>query len=194
LQQLGSDVMELLDWLAIEKVLVCGISLGGMTALWLASHLGGRIRGIIAANTAARIGSVTSWNERIALVESEGMDALARIVPQRWLTARFRSGHPEVVRACEAMVRATPAQGYIGCCSAIRDMDLSHDLNKIDVPVLIISGKHDQMTTTADAQILGKQIAGALHVQLSAAHLSNLECATEFNAAVMEFLRSETER
>src|SRR5207248_1045827 len=37
-EQLGRDVLGLMDALGIERAHFCGLSLGGMTAMWLAVH------------------------------------------------------------------------------------------------------------------------------------------------------------
>ena len=63
--QLGGDLLALLDHLAIARAHLCGISLGGLTALWFAATYPDRVGRAVFANTAARIGSVEIWTARI---------------------------------------------------------------------------------------------------------------------------------
>src|SRR4051812_28620258 len=57
IEQLGRDVLSVLDAAGVERATICGASLGALTAIWLARHAPERVVGIILANTAARIGS-----------------------------------------------------------------------------------------------------------------------------------------
>ena len=78
LEQLGGDALAILDAEGIASAHVCGLSLGGITAMWLGVHAPERVTSLVLANTAARIGSVESWTERLALVRSGGMAAVAQ--------------------------------------------------------------------------------------------------------------------
>ena len=60
IDRLGIDVVSLLDGLNIERAHVCGISIGGITALWLGVNAADRVDRLVLANTCARIGSASS--------------------------------------------------------------------------------------------------------------------------------------
>src|ERR1700685_3716654 len=77
IEQLGRDVLQLLDEVKTDRASVCGLSLGGVVALWLGIHAPGRLQRLIFANTAARIGSQEMWDQRIATVRNTGMSPLA---------------------------------------------------------------------------------------------------------------------
>jgi 3-oxoadipate enol-lactonase len=188
LGDLGRDVLGLLDALAIGRVNFCGLSIGGMVGQWLGIHAPQRLNRLVLANTAAKIGSEEIWNARVALVEREG---LAPVIPgalERWLTAGLRAAHPEIARWAEAMMRATNPAGYMACCMALRDTDFRASLGGIALPVLVIAGSDDPVTTPADGRFLAEAISGARYVELQAAHLSNVEAADAFNAILLEFL------
>jgi 3-oxoadipate enol-lactonase len=188
LAELGADALGVLDAAGAERAHVCGLSLGGITAMWLALHAASRISSVVLANTAARIATRAFWEERIALVRTGGLDAVAAVAPSRWFTPAFRSTHPEVVSALTAtLARCTPA-GYIGCSAALRDADLREAVHRIQVPVLVISGTEDPATPPADADDLCARIAAARRCDLDASHLSNVEAAAAFTAAVRSFL------
>ena len=59
---------------------------------------------------------------------------------------------------------------------------------RITAPTLVIAGTHDAATTPAAGQFMVGKIAGARYVELDAAHLSNVEAADRFTAAVLAFL------
>ena len=118
IDRLGRDALSLMDAAGITRADVCGVSLGGMTALWLGEHAPGRVNRLVLANTGARIGSNDMWNERIRGVTTEGLEALADSVMARWFTAGFRAAEPEIVERLRKGLCRTPVEGYAGCCAA----------------------------------------------------------------------------
>jgi 3-oxoadipate enol-lactonase len=86
------------------------------------------------------------------------------------------------------MLAATPVEGYIACCEAIRDMDHRDILARIAAPTLIIAGRQDQATPVAAAQFIHSRIAGASLTILDAAHISNVEQPSAYAETVLGFL------
>jgi 3-oxoadipate enol-lactonase len=185
IDRLGADLTAVIDATGNKQADLCGISIGGMTALWVAVHAPERVRRLILANTAARIGDRELWNERIRIARTAGMTPLADASMSRWFTERYRSRAPEVVARMHATLAATSVGGYTGCCAALRDADLRSQASRVAAPTLIITGTHDIATPPQAGQWLAGQISGATVIQLDAAHLSNVECAGEFNRAVI---------
>ena len=188
LDQLGRDVVHLLDELGAERVNFCGLSLGGLVGMWLAVHAPERVNRVVLANTAARIGSEEMWDERVAAVHNSGMDALAKATPARWFTPQFREKHAEEMEQVKRMIALTAANGYSSCCAVLREADLSACLSAIAVPTLVIAGTHDLATPASKGRALAAAIPGARYVELNASHLSAWECADEFADAVLAFL------
>jgi 3-oxoadipate enol-lactonase len=190
-EQLGGDVVSLLDELRIAEAHFCGLSMGGMTGMWLGLHAANRLRKLVVSSASARFGSMESWNARIEKVLREGMASVATQVVERWYTPEFRRDHPEQVRATLQMLEATPAEGYAACCGALRDTDMREAIHAIHTPTLILTGAKDPVSPPADGQFLAAQIPGAQYRELQAAHLSNIEAAESYTDAVIHFLTSE---
>jgi 3-oxoadipate enol-lactonase len=188
LDELGGDVLGLLDHLGVSRFHVAGISLGGITALWLAVNAPERVLGLMPCNTAARIGSVETWRQRMEQVSQHGTASIAEATMERWFTAAFRRNAPARVEAARQMLLHTGAAGYVGCCAALRDADLRGELASITAPALAISGTYDPVTPPADGQFLQQHIAGAKFMELAAAHISNVEAAEAFQDAMLGFL------
>ena len=188
IDRLGRDALSLMDAVGITCADVCGVSLGGMTALWLGVHAPERVNRLVLANTGARIGSNDMWNERIRGVTTEGLEVLADSIMARWLTAAFRAAEPQVVERLRTALCRTPVAGYVGCCAALRDADLRDAAAGVRAPCLVVTGVHDVATPPALGTWLVEHLSGAAIVTLDAAHLSNIERAPQFNDAVTEFL------
>ncbi|MCS2171262.1 3-oxoadipate enol-lactonase [Scandinavium sp. TWS1a] len=189
LAQLGENVIALLDHLNIDKACFCGISVGGLTGLWLARFAPERFYGFAVANTAAKIGDQASWLARARAVRQEGMDVVAAGTADRWFTPAFRQHSPEVVEQLVHELTHMDPEGYAEGCEALAAADLRAEVSAITAPVLIIAGEYDPVTTLVDADFLHKNIAGSQCVTLPASHLSNVEAADEFASVVLSYFR-----
>ena len=188
IDRLGRDALAVLDAAGAERAHVCGLSLGGLTAMWLAVHAPQRVGRLVLASTAARIGTPDRWSERVRQVRAGGMDAIADAAMPRWFTEDFRRREPETVARHRAMVASCSPVGYTGGCAALRDTDLREAIRRIDAPTLVVSGTADPVTTPDDAIEMCARIPGARMVTFDTAHLPNVEQADRFSGAVREFL------
>lgn len=193
IDDLGLDALAILDAAGATAAHICGLSLGGLTGMWLGVHARNRVRSLVLSNTAARIGSARIWQERIELVKTSGVAPLADASMGRWFTDSFRAAHPDVVARYHQMLVSCPADGYASCCAALRDADLRTAIGKIAAPTLVIAGTHDPVTPPADADVIRARIRGARVFVLDAAHLSNVEQADAFNESVIAFITQHEE-
>lgn len=185
---LGQDVLHLTKTLGIEAFHFCGLSMGGLIGQWLALNGGNRIQKIVLCNTAAKIGTDASWNERIALVKSQGLEAVAASTPAKWFTDGFIEDEPNQVEGIMSDFKRNSPQGYVSNCAMVRDADFREVLKNIELPVLIIAGTQDPVTTVEDAKWMQSEIKNSELVSLNARHLSAFEKPTEFNEAIIQFL------
>lgn len=190
-EQLGGDVLAVLDALHIERASFCGISMGGFTGLWLGVHAPQRLLHLVVANSAAKIGTADGWLSRAALVREKGAAAMADLAassPSRWFTEPFVAAQPDLVRRAQGWIAGVAPEGYAACCEALAQGDLRSAIAGIAVPTLLIAGSADPVTTVADAQAMQSVIPGAKLAEVPASHLSNLEAPAAFDAALRAFL------
>jgi 3-oxoadipate enol-lactonase len=189
LDRLGQDVLDLFRALGVERAHICGLSLGGLIAQWLAIQHPGRVDRVVLANTAARIGDAATWSARIDAVRTGGMAAIRDAVVARFLSEGFRQRQPAVAARVAGMLDATPPEGYIGACAALRDADLRARVGGIRPPTLVIAGELDEATPPAQAEALRAAIpASRCLIIPNVAHLSNLEAPETFTRATLEHL------
>jgi 3-oxoadipate enol-lactonase len=190
IEQLGRDALAVLDAAGVKSAVVCGVSIGGLTSIWLGQHAHERVAKLVLANTAARIGTAEGWSERMRMVREVGMAAAAEQSLPRWFTDEFRAAHPDVMARYRQIASACPLESYIGACAALRDTDLRRDLHRITAPTLVVAGSRDLSTTVADSEYLRDNIPEAWMEVLEAAHLANVERPEEFSALLADFLFS----
>jgi 3-oxoadipate enol-lactonase len=189
LEQLGQDLLALLDRLRLERSHICGLSLGGMVALWLVLMHPERVERAVFANTAARIGTAQLWQARIDAVNTGGMEAIRDAVLARFLSERFRRNQPEATRQIGEMIEQTNPKGYMAACAALRDADVRARLTEIRTSSLILAGALDESTPPSQAfELHGAIPDSELVILHEAAHLSNVEQPEEFSRTLLAFL------
>jgi 3-oxoadipate enol-lactonase len=192
MDQLGGDLVALFNELGIPRAHICGLSLGGMVALWLAVYRPECVGRVVLANTAARIGTEVSWNERIRAIENGGMAAIRDMVVGRFLSLPFRRQHPETAEWVASILEATPSDGYIGSCRALAEADLSEVARHVETPCLVIGSLLDEATPPAQAEELAALLrTSQLTLLADAAHLSNIEQADAFTDLVISFFEAD---
>jgi 3-oxoadipate enol-lactonase len=189
MDELGADVLALLDRLGVERAAFCGLSIGGMIGMWCASEAPERIERLVLCCTVPHFPPPELWNERIDTVRAEGIEPMVEPALERWLPEGIRHERPDVEEHLRAMVASTPAEGYAGCCEAIRDMDLRPRLASIEAPTLVVAASDDPSTPKEKVKPIADAIAGARYVEIEgAAHIVNVAQPDAFDAAVLEFL------
>ncbi len=186
---LGRDALAVMDAAGARKAHFCGLSMGGVTGMWLGVNAPDRFDRLVLCNTGAKIGDAATWQQRIDTVLSAGMDPLVDAVVDRWFTKRFQQAEPAAVDRIRAMIKTTPPAGYAGCSAALRDVDLREAIKAIGLPTLVVAGRHDPSTPLADAEEIQAAIRGSHIAVLDSAHLSNIEQEAEFNRTVATFLK-----
>jgi 3-oxoadipate enol-lactonase len=173
---LGRDLLDLLDRLEIERASLCGVSIGGMTGMWIAANAPERLDRLVLCATSASMAPPEQWRERAALVRSEGMEPVIDATVDRWFTPEFVAHDPPVVASTRATIGATDPEAYASCCEAIAAMDLREEVRRIQAPTLVIAGADDPSAPPEAGGLIAERIPGArFEVVPDARHLVSLE-------------------
>jgi 3-oxoadipate enol-lactonase len=188
IETLAHDALGLLDALAIPRAHVCGLSMGGVVAMWLGINAPEHVDRLVLANTAAKIGTAEQWNARIDALQKGGMASIAPAVLARFFSPQLLDQPTPMMAQVRATLEATSKEGYAASCAAVRDADLRHALHRVRAPTLVIVGAPDLSPPPQDGRYIAGQIDGARCVELPATHLSNIQAAPAFTQALVQFL------
>jgi 3-oxoadipate enol-lactonase len=191
IDDLGRDVLALMNSLGIERASYCGTSIGGMVGIWLGASAPERIERLVLICTSAHMPPASAWRERAAAVLAAGSpEVVADGVVERWLTPDYAAEHPEVRAGLRTGLAATDAAGYAACCGAIERMDLRDRLAGVAVPTLVISGSDDPATPPAHQRVIAEGIPDARHELVGpAAHLAAVQQPQAVNRLILEHMR-----
>lgn len=175
--ELGTDVLLTLNLLGIERFAFAGVSLGGMTGIWLAANAPERVTSLAVLCAALTpMPNAQAWHDRAALVRTQGMPPLAETVVPRWFTPAFTAREPEQVETVVAMLKATNPEGYAGCGEAIAALDLRPQVSAVKAPTLVLSGAEDVAAPPSVGAYTARNIPGArLTVIQAASHFAHYE-------------------
>jgi 3-oxoadipate enol-lactonase len=187
IDDLARDALAVLDACGVARTHLCGLSLGGMTAMHIASRWPDRVLKVVLSNTSPYMPTRETWNTRIQTALGQGMSALVDAILERWFTPEFRAAQPDKVERIRAMLLACDPRGYAACSAAIRDMDQRESIRSITAKTLVIAGTRDPATPLTEAELIARSIADAKLTTLEAAHLSNIERADEYTATLLDF-------
>jgi len=189
LDDLSGDLLALLDALGWERTALCGVSVGGLIAMDAALKDAARVSHLMLFDTAPRIGNVDLWAARIATVEADGLEAHADSFLARWFPPSFAEEWPEAWRGWKRMLQATPKEGYIATCAALRDADLTASIHRLDLPVLLLAGAEDISTPPSLVQQMTHDIRDSRFATVpKAGHLPMIDASEAVAGEIRSFL------
>jgi pimeloyl-ACP methyl ester carboxylesterase len=188
------DLIALLDYLKLEKVIVVGLSMGGYITLRALERNADRFMAAVLCNTRSEADSNEGRLKRAAGIESvkkEGSAPFAEeFVKLVFATETFRA-KPAAVESIREIIEQTPPLSIAGTLLALSARtDTTPSLSNIKIPATILVGEHDTITPPASSQAMHEKIPGSeLHIIPQAAHMSNLENPDFFNEKLLSFLK-----
>jgi len=200
MNDLADDIALLLDYFSIPKArAVIGVSQGGAATLNFAIRHPSRADCIIACDTQAKTpqANIKAWDDRIAFVQKEGIDAFAKATAERWCPPES-SFHPdggEKTEVLQKMIRETPVLGFEAGARALQGYDfLEAGLLRSSVKTLLVAGEKDGGLPAGLSKLQEEWSKEGGDVRFApvkgAGHLPMLDCPDEFVKIVLEYIES----
>lgn len=175
---------------APREAVFAGLSMGGYVCFAIARLAPERIRGLILLDTRETADTPEARQGRYDTIEKvrrEGVGPVVDSMLPKMLTA---SAPDELRRRVREIMSSSPAEGVMAALRAMAERpDSSSHLPSIAVPALIVVGEQDSITPPADAERMARAIPGATLERIAgAAHLANMEKASDVNRAIQTWL------
>ena len=197
----ADDAVELLDFLEIESAIVIGQSLGGAIAIRLATRHPERVRGLVLANTLARVSYEHVGLNATALapvavaanryLPTEAARRLGKLWSRYdvWIFDSSPGWERVVDYALWTGSRTEPPQISSRRIQLLGHEDLRPELVEIHVPTLVLKGPRDTYTPAAWARDIADRIQDARYVEVEhTGHCSHISMPEEFNREVVAWL------
>ena len=199
---MAEDVVGLLDGLGIaERVVVCGLSMGGYVAQHLAARHADRLAGLVLVDTKLEADTAEARAARADLSQAVGRVG-TRIAAEAMVPRLLASGPDAAIndaptgrRAVEEQLRrtieATSVATIQTALAALADRpDLSAAAAGFTMPTLLVVGAEDAITPPECLERAAVAIAGStLVVVPRCGHMTPLEDPVAFNEALGSFMR-----
>jgi len=193
LEDFAADILALADHLQIERFVLAGLSLGGQIVLETWRQAPQRIRGLVLADTFARLDTSEQKQTRLATADRfdrEGFGNFAAESLHKMITPANAEAFPAVAEHVIGMIHDSNPHG---AAAGLRGRTLRRDyiplLAQIAAPALIIVGREDAYTPVPLAEEMYRGIPGSrLEIIEGSGHMANLERPDEFNMLLGSFL------
>ena len=185
---LGADLLAVMDAAQIKTAIYIGLSMGVPTGLSAHRRAPDRFTALVFSDGQAKTapGGAAGWAERIADAQTSGMDSFAAQTADRWLTSA--SGADMKSRLTQ-MIAATRFEGFQACATALMDYDYAGELAHISCPTLLIAGAEDGAMPQGMATKLQPAIKGAqMEIIPQAGHVPCFEQPEAFTQVLSGFL------
>lgn len=189
-ETLAADVVGLMDHVGIKRAHFLGLSMGGMVGQYLGLLHSDRLSSLMLVSTTSRLPpeGVALWEQRIAATRAGGITSQVEGALARWVSPSGLK-NPALVTRMSKMIEATPVEGYLGWCNAIRTLNVTDRLKAIKLPTRVIVGEIDPATPVAAAKVIHENIPGSeLSIVPGVSHMLQNEDPAGFTKEVMPFL------
>jgi pimeloyl-ACP methyl ester carboxylesterase len=197
LPTIADDIAGLLDVLEIEKASVLGVSFGGFVAQEFALKFPERLKKLILACTSfgGKNHVAPDLEVLAAFVAADDLNKEERV--RRFMipafTPEFAAARADIIeKVCRLRVEnVVPENVYSEQLNAAVTFDAERRVSQIQAETLVLTGDRDIVVPPQNSFNLAKAIPKAtLKIVENGSHMFFIENATEFNQAVIEFLKN----
>lgn len=194
-EQMGDDILALIDGLGLGKATIIGHAAGAVAGLAAALTAPGKIDRLVLVNgwSAPDPHFARCFDARLALLRNSGERAYVEAQPIFLFPANWISEHHEqLVAETEGhLAHFAGAEAYEKRIAALRAFDVDAQLSQISAPTLALAAEDDMLVPSNCSRRLAAGITGAKLAMMGwGGHGCNVTDPGGFNAHVLDFLGS----
>jgi pimeloyl-ACP methyl ester carboxylesterase len=180
------DLEQFIDALSLDKVVLCGFSMGGYIALHAMEKFPEKLIGLVLADTQCQADTQEGQAKRMKACENIRRGSLSLYADEilsNLLHAREDGEESKNLIAIRTIIENTSKDVLCGALIAMANREAKCDaLKHINVPALILVGEDDPITPPEKSEFMNSELKGAtLQVIPYAKHLSNIDNPDDFN-------------
>lgn len=188
------DLIALLDYLKLDKVVLCSLSMGGYIALRAIEKFPERFNGLVLCNTQCQEDSTEIKIKRFATIKklkAEGMFGFEDDFIKSVFSEKSLIENKEAIKLIRSCIESNTVTGICGTLLALAARtNTCHVLPKINIPVLVIGGEQDKIISFSQLQLMHTNIINSeMQIIQDTAHLTNIEDSLTFNTILKSFLQ-----
>lgn len=187
------DLEKIVDELKLNKPILCGLSMGGYISLRALERMPDKFSAVILCDTKSEADNNEGKLKRAAgikRINDEGLAPFAKDFITNCFGDYFKQNKKEEL---EEIIAASSRFDPVGVKGSLLAMlgrtDTTANLEKINVPTLLICGEEDKLTPPAVMKEMQKKINNAEYVEIKkAGHMTPIENPEEVNNAIKNFV------
>jgi 3-oxoadipate enol-lactonase len=174
-----------------QQAVVLGNGYGGFVALQMAIRHPSIATKFILADCGAAFSEPgrDAFRSMAAASSAKGLAAITDVAMRRLFAPEFQREHPELMADRREAFLNTDPDVFRAACAALADLDLRPELKKVEIPVLVLVGEHDEATPPPMSHELAAGLPQAhLEIIPGCAHVPQLQSPEIFLEIIGDFL------
>lgn len=186
------DLETIIDKLNLDKPILCGLSMGGYISLRALERMPHKFSAAVLCDTKSEADNNEGKLKRAAGIKRINIEGLAPFakdfIPNCFGDFFRQNKKEELDRIIETSSKYDPAGVKGGLLAMLGRTDTTANLEKINMPTLLICGELDALTPPEVMKEMQKKIRKAEYVEIKkAGHMTPIENPEEVNKAMRKF-------
>ena len=194
LKDFSDQLLEILDYLKIEKIHLIGFSLGSLIALDFSSHFQKKVEKLILIGTTYKRSNV----ERSLVLDRYNQAKLNKPISKqalkRWFSDKYLEDNPQTFDLFTKILNKKPKdqKNFLKAYELFANhYDDFEAIKKIDRKTLVMTGSDDVGSTPAMSKELVKDLVNSTYIEIqNGKHLCSIECADDVNMKIKNFINN----
>ena len=190
----SNQLLEILDYLKLDKINLVGFSLGSLIALNFSSHYQEKIEKLILIGTTYK----RTDQERSLVLDRYNQAKLNKPISKqalkRWFSDKYLEKHPKTYDLFMNILNKKPEdhKNFIKAYELFaHHKDDVSSIQKIDKKTLVMTGSNDLGSSPAMSKELVKDLTNSSYIEIkNGKHLCSIECADDVNINIKNFINS----